>query len=130
MLCFTLAEIWTKEESGCIDFIWLDYVFSYRKAGNINLYNFLVIHCYLARVLEKFDVGFCLTVHNRLAYTSRIIAQLQDIELNSVIVVIDDGSRDGTSEYLMELQSDRFHVISGNGQLYWAGGMSYATQYA
>ena len=59
-------------------------------------------------------------VHNRLTHTRRVIECLKLQTYESVeIIVVDDGSTDGTSEFLETIQDIRF--IRGSGNLWWAG---------
>lgn len=59
-------------------------------------------------------------VFNRLADTQRVIKCLREQDYSPLeIVIIDDGSHDGTREYLMR-QSDVTTLV-GNGNLWWAG---------
>jgi N-acetylglucosaminyl-diphospho-decaprenol L-rhamnosyltransferase len=64
-------------------------------------------------------------VHNRLALTRELVEQLrqQDYARWSVVVV-DDGSTDGTGEYLAGLADPRVRVLAGSGSLWWGGAMT------
>src|SRR5687767_14191086 len=64
-------------------------------------------------------------VFNRLDMTRRVVADLRaqrDVELR--IVVIDDGSTDGTADWL-KAQRDIL-TIRGSGNLWWAGAVDTA----
>ncbi|MDC9808228.1 glycosyltransferase family 2 protein [Rhizobium binxianense] len=60
-------------------------------------------------------------VFNRLEHTRRVVASLrsQSIAAQVRIVVVNDGSTDGTSEYLQS--QDDVVEIQGDGDLWWGG---------
>lgn len=61
-------------------------------------------------------------VFNRLSMTKTAIncLRLQEFDDKLMIIVVDDGSTDGTQEYL-DTQSD-IVVLQGDGTLWWGGG--------
>lgn len=64
-------------------------------------------------------------VHNRLAITRRFVAQMHQQDYPSIsVVVVDDGSTDGTGQWLASLGDARFRVITGSGSLWWGGAMT------
>lgn len=68
-------------------------------------------------------VHVLIPVHNRLADTQGVIECLRKQSYPSVqIVIIDDGSTDGTSAYLAQ-QVDVL-TLHGNGKLWWAGAIA------
>lgn len=69
-------------------------------------------------------------VHNRLSYTQAILEALrkQTIKKSIVIIFVDDGSTDGTAEYLRE-QGDVV-TLKGHGDLWWAGAVELGVQHA
>jgi len=77
-----------------------------------------------------FNVVVILTCFNRKEKTLNCIKSLiegnQNIEFNFVIV--DDCSTDGTMEVLKKLPY-QLNILSGNGSLYWAGGMRLGIRY-
>ena len=68
-------------------------------------------------------------VFNRLHHTQRVIAALRNQTLagNLCIVVINDGSTDGTAEYL-QLQKDVV-ALCGDGDLWWGGAIQKGLEY-
>ena len=68
-------------------------------------------------------------VHNRLESTKDFLASLsrQSVQ-NYNLVICDDGSTDGTGEYLSTHYPD-VTVISGNGQLWWTAGINKCVEY-
>lgn len=73
-------------------------------------------------------VHVLMPVFNRLALTQRITQCLRDQVADEPlrIVVVDDGSSDGTAEWLAG-QND-IHVLKGDGSLWWGGAMAVAVQ--
>ena len=70
-----------------------------------------------------------LPVHNRVNITSKFIECLkQQIYKKYHLVLVDDGSTDGTAEYVKK-QIDNLTVLYGNGNLWWAGSLSEAYRY-
>lgn len=69
-------------------------------------------------------------VHNGLEYTKRCLAALdaQD-ESHFEIVVVDDGSSDGTADWLHRERPD-VTVLTGSGDLWWSGAINLGGRYA
>lgn len=64
-------------------------------------------------------------VFNRISHTKKVIECLRkQEEVDIQIVVVDDGSTDGTREFLLK-QPDVV-IINGTGNLWWAGAMDRA----
>lgn len=65
-------------------------------------------------------------VHNRKNITQQFIDQLLSQTYNQIqLVLVDDGSTDGTKEMVQEKMPDAV-VLCGNGKLWWGGAMSLA----
>lgn len=74
-----------------------------------------------------------ITCHNRREKTKDCLGKLYKQKLpenlEMAVFVCDDGSTDGTKEMIGEC-FPRVHVVLGNGNLYWGGGMRMAWQEA
>ena len=66
-------------------------------------------------------VHVLIPVFNRLAMTCRLLSCLQAQQVDEALrlIVIDDGSTDGTGEYLISQQD--ITVLKGGGSLWWGG---------
>ena len=70
-------------------------------------------------------------VHNRLSTTSKCLETLYD-NINSddfQIVVVDDGSIDGTSEHISS-NYPNITILYGDGSLWWTGAINLGMQYS
>jgi len=69
-------------------------------------------------------------VHNRIKYTRDCLLSLdKQTYHNYRIVIIDDGSIDGTSEMLIN-EFPEVHVIKGDGNLWWTAATNLGVKYA
>jgi GT2 family glycosyltransferase len=63
-------------------------------------------------------------VHNRLAVTRRFLEYLNAQTYSRIhLVIVDDGSSDGTYEYLTQCSQTNLTVLRGDGHLWWSGAM-------
>ena len=74
-------------------------------------------------------VNIIIPIFNRIKETKKIISNLrvQDTDEEIKILIIDDGSTDGTSEWL-STQEDLF-LLKGNGKLLWGGAINLGINY-
>jgi len=64
-------------------------------------------------------------VHNRLAITRRFVELFLAQDYPSLeVTIVDDGSDDGTAEYLASLGDARVRTLRGDGSLWWGGAMT------
>lgn len=84
---------------------------------------------------RRMRVAALLTCHNRRALTLRCLASIETartaaagrVEIETYLVA--DGCTDGTAEAVRSA-FPRVHVINGNGNLFWCGGMRLAWKHA
>lgn len=69
-------------------------------------------------------------VHNRLEMTRRFLEclRLQAVDEHLNVIVIDDGSSDGSGEFLS--QQPAVTVLTGDGSLWWGGGIELGLRHA
>lgn len=68
-------------------------------------------------------------VFNRVESTARFLKSLSNQKYKEYkVVIVDDGSTDGTANYLNKNHPD-VHVVSGNGKLFWGGGINIGLEY-
>lgn len=79
--------------------------------------------------MKRESIAVLLTCHNRKNKTIDCLTSFYQATIPSRYVVdvylTDDGSTDGTAETIKELFPE-IHVIKGDGNLFWAGGMRLA----
>lgn len=63
-------------------------------------------------------------VHNRLEITKRCLSYLSAQDYPDIkIIIVDDGSKDGTGEYLAKCGLANLSILTGDGNLWWGGAM-------
>lgn len=85
---------------------------------------------------NKMKLAILIPVFNNLDFTKLCLERLEvgikraDSKLiESVIIITDDGSTDGTGEWLANNKKD-VKVLQGDGNLWWSGGINLAARYA
>jgi GT2 family glycosyltransferase len=75
-------------------------------------------------MVDSATVYCVVPVHNRLDITRRCVDYLCRQDYPALqIVIIDDGSTDGTGEYLAQCGLPNLNTINGDGNLWWGGAM-------
>lgn len=75
------------------------------------------------------QVGVAIAVHSGRESLRECLDALQKTEgLQLTIVVVDDGSTDGTTEMLCQDFADTVEVLHGDGSLWWTGGTNWAVE--
>jgi Predicted glycosyltransferases len=80
------------------------------------------------------NISIIIPVHNRKSLTQNILAQLHQQTLGMdlaqiTIVVVDDGSTDGTSEMIRQ-GFPQVHLLISDGSLWWGGGIKLGMEYS
>jgi GT2 family glycosyltransferase len=76
------------------------------------------------------DVAVVIPVHNGLSHTASCIEQLRQLEgRDFMVIVVDDGSSDGTATYLAQHHPDVL-VLPGSGSLWWSGAVDAGCRFA
>lgn len=77
------------------------------------------------------SIYIIIPIHNRKSLSLRCISRLKACNLSAryKIVVIDDGSTDGSKEAIAELHPE-VHLLTGNGSLWWTGAIKTGMEYA
>jgi GT2 family glycosyltransferase len=72
------------------------------------------------RFAERGSLAVVIPVHNGLEHTTRCLAALRAQSGELAVIVVDDGSTDGTAEFL-EREHPDVQVLPGTGDLWWSG---------
>ena len=68
--------------------------------------------------------------HNRIQAVRSVVAQLEAQSYPLIVIVfVDDGSCDGTTDFLMSKRSERLELLHGDGTLWWGGAMEMGMRY-
>ena len=82
------------------------------------------------KFLETASTAVVIPVHGGLPLTVRCLDSLRDCDpLPVMVVVVDDGSPDGTAAHLAMRYPD-VHVLPGDGTLWWGGAINAGCAYA
>jgi len=86
--------------------------------------------------MEKVKLGILIPVFNGLEFTKKCLVDLDTLKKHASlndeqapVVVIDDGSTDGTHEYIKS-NHPNIHVLKGDGGLWWTGGINKGLDFA
>ncbi len=86
--------------------------------------------------MNDIRLSIVVPVFNGIAYTKKCLKslyQLKDasgkISKQVDIIIVDDGSKDGTSDYI-KMHYPEVHLVYGNGGLWWGGGVNKGMKYA
>lgn len=82
------------------------------------------------------SISILIPVYNNLKFTKKCIKELNELISTSTsgrcayhIVVIDDGSSDGTSDWIKVNHPD-ISLLKGDGNLWWSGGINMGAEYS
>lgn len=82
------------------------------------------------------NIAILIPVFNRLEYTQECLRNLEITILQHeairkfyTVIVVDDASSDGTSGWIAN-NYPQVHLIQGNGDLWWSGGINRGAEYA
>lgn len=82
-------------------------------------------------------LSIIIPVYNGLEYTKKCLANLRSAisranndHYKVHIIIVDDGSTDGTSLWIKSQALSNIHLISGDGTLWWSGGVNEGVKYA
>ena len=82
------------------------------------------------RFADAASIAIVIPVFNGLRHTRHCVESLRAMQgPEFMVVVVDDGSTDGTPEYLAENAPD-VHVVAGTGDLWWSGGVNVGCRWA
>ncbi len=81
-------------------------------------------------IVKVAKVGVVVPVHNRLEITLRFLESFANVMYDNMeIIIVDDGSTDGTSEAVSR-RFPKVKIIRGDGTLWWAGATNIGIKYA
>jgi len=80
--------------------------------------------------MEQPKICVVVPVYNRISFTKRFLDCFSKSDYqNYKIVIVDDGSKDGTGEFVSQNYPD-VKLIKGDGNLWWAGATNLGVKYA
>ena len=80
--------------------------------------------------IEAKKICIVIPVHNRIGFTVGCIKSLKKQKVKGFeIVVVDDGSTDGTSEVILK-SFPEVTLLKGDGNLWWSGATNFGIKYA
>lgn len=83
-------------------------------------------------------VSILIPVYNKIEFTKNCLGNLfetiekesyNSLDVNYQIVVINDGSTDGTSDWIIQ-NYPQIHIVYGDGNLWWSGSVTIGAKYA
>ncbi|MBF0632990.1 MAG: glycosyltransferase [Magnetococcales bacterium] len=84
---------------------------------------------------SRLRVAVLIPIHNGWSHTQKTLAWLkqsltrQSLRHNIAVVVIDDGSTDGSAEFIRTLYPE-IHLLPADGSLWWSGAINLGARYA
>ncbi len=88
------------------------------------------------KIVDKKVIAIIIPVFNGLNYTkeclnslSRILSGISSSGVDFEIIVVDDGSKDGTASWVTQ-NHPAVHLLYGDGTLWWSGGINKGMRYA
>src|SRR6476619_4525822 len=75
--------------------------------------------------MKKANIAVVMTCHNRRNTTLACLHTLYEQKHHCDVYLTDDGSYDGTAQGIKAEYPD-VHILQGNGNLFWVGGMHLA----
>lgn len=81
--------------------------------------------------MDVTSVVYCVVpVYNRLEFTRRFLEYINEQDYPSVrVIIVDDGSTDGTRDYLAQVLRPSLKILNGDGNLWWSGAMRLGMSY-
>jgi len=80
---------------------------------------------------DVIPIVYCVApVHNRLETTKHFLEYINEQDYPAVrVIIVNDGSSDGTQEYLAQASRPNLTVLEGDGNLWWGGAMHLGMSY-
>jgi GT2 family glycosyltransferase len=85
---------------------------------------------FMKQFAQAAELAVVIPVHNGRAYTAHCLELMRELEgPDMMVIVVDDGSSDGTSSYLEDNYPD-VHLLHGSGNLWWSGAVDFGCRFA